>query len=168
MSTKIYTGIRFKTKSLVTLMEHLRKIREDSLKIARIHKGELELFIKMKGLEGKSKFEIYGCVYEELTKSFGIINFRFLFNIVVIPHKTGLYGIYFDSGNKEYFKLLKPYCTDFHYQNSSDKPERISDKSWERREKYWNDMLPDAGVPSENGLVFNFIKASDAYDIIIH
>lgn len=35
---------------------------------------------------------------------------------------------------------------DFHYQNSTDKPDEISEEEWENRRDVWNDMIDEKGV----------------------
>jgi hypothetical protein len=41
---------------------------------------------------------------------------------------------------------------DWHYQDSSDRPSHINAATWRLRRKQWEEALPGAGVPIDNGL----------------
>lgn len=43
--------------------------------------------------------------------------------------------------------------TDFHFQNSSDKPRNVTRKAWDERERIWNEMCDAAAVPHGVDLV---------------
>jgi hypothetical protein len=80
-------------------------------------------------------------------------------NCVIYAHKSGLY-IHFFLGYK--FRELKERLflnknlEDFHYQNSTDRPENISEKEWSDRESLWDEILGHE-APSDKGFLYNFM-----------
>lgn len=84
---------------------------------------------------------------------------------------------FFPSGNRLAFVI---YCEheflrkllvnaldakDWHYQNSTDRPDGISWREWRTRQNFWDKALPGAGVPSENGFSFTFLGYDIPYDL---
>lgn len=67
-------------------------------------------------------------------------------SIAVYPHKGQYYIRTFCDGasitgmSLDFVKGL-PGLVDFHYQNSADKPEEISNKEWKHRETVWNEIV---------------------------
>ena len=51
---------------------------------------------------------------------------------------------------------------DYEYWNNTDKPDEISNREWNQREKDWDKALPGLGVPAQFGIVVNnFIYPED-------
>lgn len=56
----------------------------------------------------------------------------------------------------KYKKFRKKYkITEYHYQNSTDKPDDISNHAWQKREKDWDKVCPDA--PNDTGTVIDIL-----------
>ena len=63
-------------------------------------------------------------------------------SIVVIPHATGLYGI-FRCNNDEMLGYMKATLgfEDYGWWNNTDEPEGVTEDEWEARGKIWNEIL---------------------------
>ena len=58
--------------------------------------------------------------------------------------------------DEKYEKFRNKYeITEYHYQNSTDKPDDISENAWKKREKDWNIACPNA--PNDTGTVINIL-----------
>lgn len=55
-----------------------------------------------------------------------------------------------------------PQVKDYHYQNQTDRPKKISQKDWNKREKDWEKVLLNQtpAVPSQNSFSFTFTDDS--------
>jgi hypothetical protein len=50
----------------------------------------------------------------------------------------------------------KGVLTDYHYQNSTDRPDGVSNKEWREREKVWDEIFKNHGKPSQAGFSIDF------------
>lgn len=55
---------------------------------------------------------------------------------------------------------------EYAYWNNTDKPDAISKEEWDLRRKDWDEALPCAGIPKNNGIVLHLVDAVS--DIIEH
>lgn len=55
--------------------------------------------------------------------------------------------------------------SDYHYQNSSDRPKGVKAKEWETRKRVV-DILSEQGPPSKNGLSYEFLNEEEALEIL--
>lgn len=63
----------------------------------------------------------------------------------------------------QYTKLfLEEGFADYHYQNSTDKPDKVSAREWGQRKKNW-DKLVDSRTPAENGFSVTLVKQPSSY-----
>jgi hypothetical protein len=90
---------------------------------------------------------------------------NFLLQMVIYYHSHSFYVQFFGI---EDFQLCRNYIrgqidagelTDYHYQNSTDKPDSITDFDWNQREEVWDAILGDSGTPSVAGWSFDFWNA---------
>lgn len=144
MSTKIYNGVKFKSKDWKEVMEQLLSIKKkaEEISLESISNEYIAYFIIANKITDKDQYYIFG----EIEKSLVFpdkYNFRipFNFSICLYPTKEGdIYGAYFDT-LKGHYELIEPFLEDFHYQNNTDKPEDISDEEWEFRMNKWNELV---------------------------
>lgn len=70
------------------------------------------------------------------------------------------FGVDFNRTTLKKDRRLK----DFHYQNQTDQPERISDAEWKERERIWDSIFKEERhTPAQAGLVFPIFEESQAF-----
>ena len=145
MSTKLYNGIRFKSRNMGDILQQLISIRKDAVKIANelLTIEEIKSFIILNNLIGADCHKIYKALVTDLNSDCRtLLSINFNFTISLIPEKNGyVYGYYFADHQKEYFEMIEPFVEDYHYQNQCDKPDNISNREWNNRRKKWNKLL---------------------------
>lgn len=73
-------------------------------------------------------------------------------NILFIPYRSHLYGIlYCDQEKWKSLWLSLPFISDFHFQNQTDPPEKVSDRDWKERSRVWNSIFNSCSVPAYLG-----------------
>jgi hypothetical protein len=158
MSTKIYNGIKFNSKNFKEILDQIVSIKPKAIDIAveKLRKS-LPNFIKYNNLIDKDEYEISIVLTDSLsTSSDKCFIPRVSFTIFFYPTKEGdVYGYFFDSNVSEYSKLLDPFCTDFHYQNQSDKPDDISEEEWDFRSDKWDELVD-----------YNFRDSGFMYEVV--
>ncbi len=172
MSTKLYNGIKFKSNNMREVLDQLMSIkkRANDIAIDLLDDRSLALFIDTNNLLDKDKWETTREVIDALDSSnHNRWKFkpRLHFSVVVYPTKEGdIYGYYFDSDKKEFCDLLKPFYTDFHYQNQTDPPTDVSEEEWKFRELKWDELLPGDKF-SDSGLQYDIVTGEtlDIWDL---
>jgi hypothetical protein len=165
MSTKIYNGIKFKSKDYYQLLQELLEVKNKSKEVSKnlISDRDLLYFISGNKLEDKDSFFIaqeFLDAADSNNKSKWTFSPNIHFSVVVYPTPEGdIYGYYFDSNKKEYNELLKPLYTDFHYQNQSDPPTNLSEEEWDFRREKW-DQLVDYKF-KDTGFTYEFVAGGD-------
>lgn len=87
----------------------------------------------------------------------------FEFNMVIMPHSTGVYGnIYTEQHAWRDLWLSKDFVEDFSYWSSSDCPDEISEKEWSHRSAVWNEILNSAILSAPSMAGFNADCTHDA------
>jgi hypothetical protein len=92
----------------------------------------------------------------------------FTFNVCLIPwgqHTLGLYYVENDIGYRQ--SLIDVGFQDYHYQNSTDKPNDVTDSEWRQRELAWESVLPGWTRPIERGLSYSVVDWDD-YQSAVH
>lgn len=88
-------------------------------------------------------------------------------NMVVIPINDKTLCMPYASNNTLYELLIKrPEITEYAYWNNVDQPDNISEEEWEQRKTDWDEALPGAGIPKNNGMVLHLVDAVS--DVIEH
>jgi len=176
MSTKVYNGIKFKSKDYNEVLKQLKSLREPAKEIAinDLKNSQIRVFIGMKDLIDNDPYEVLKNMEISSNKNFrDHEDISINFHIVVYPHPNGnIYGYFFDD-IREYTKLLMvdEICEDYHYQNQSDMsnydwnidwkdiPKEKQDeleKDWEEREQIWDDLM-GSGSFTENGFLYEIV-----------
>lgn len=79
----------------------------------------------------------------------------FSFEIAILPLKRyKILGIYYCE-NKTLVEawMDQNFISEYHCQNSTDRPKDLSAKEWNKRNRDWDSVLTGAGVPAQNGFV---------------
>lgn len=180
MSTKIYNGIRFKSKSIHEVTQQLIGIREAAIKLGNERLNDrLPLAIALALHENKGKelhadryrserslflFTLEMEIQRGMEKSLRrIADPSFLFSVMLFPHPDGtLYGYYLDDNVPGYRDLLydNDIAEEYHYQNQSDEPEDISEEDWDKRREVWDEILGWDSL-NDRGWEFCIVKPRD-------
>lgn len=167
MSTKLYGGIKFKTKNIFELYEQFMEIKPKAVQIGLkilSNVEDLKYFIILNKLQKADKYDIVRQLNVSLNKQWRTIDDNnVLFSVMIFPYKNELYGYRFDDDVQEYQELLTDIADDFHYQNQCDRPKHITEEEWDEREKIWNDILEYDSF-SQRGFKFEFVSAIDLMD----
>lgn len=182
MSTKLYTGIKFKSNKLSTVIRQLNSLKEEAKKNVNdtFRKGSKSLnfvhliFLYEKALEEGMKplkknpgvFDMWDFerkLHNELRKPYN--DFSVEFGVTIFERKNKLYGVYYDQTHENYQMLFdRDIAVDYHYQNQVDKPDDVSNRDWYFRETVWEDIFEDISccwVPSEAGAVYKIVDVDD-------
>lgn len=167
MSTKIYQAFKFKgtQKELIPFLVKVRKeVKEDLLKVYLGTNLVCNYFV-----EKKEQTYLFA---EFLIKQ--IRNNEWNFNIdssvCVFIHNDNIYLQFFLPGDYGRYSQAcvdmldrwSDVLEDFHYQNSTDQPEEITEEEWENRREVWDEILEIDGRPGKSGLVWTILDEHDA------
>lgn len=93
MSTKLYNGIRFKSRNMGDILQQLISIRKDAVKIANelLTIEEIKSFIILNNLIGADCHKIYKALVTDLNSDCRtLLSINFNFTISLIPEKKWL------------------------------------------------------------------------------
>lgn len=94
--------------------------------------------------------------------------YDFNFEVTVFPLTTKkALGMYF-CDRREFTALIKsqPWFIDYHYQNSTDRPDEISAKEWRKRSADWDRTLGSMGIPAQCGFTLDLGVPYLPYEIV--
>jgi hypothetical protein len=146
MSTKIWGGVKFDIDSfdINEIYRVINNCRSVTKKYFR------DLLDRCKTPD-KTHIEVYNVIKE---------NFDVSISLFWDDVTSTWYGIV-HCDPFELVDLLKqvPELVDFHYQNSTDRPDEISEKEWSHRREVWDRVLlsSKSSIPSEVGLIANLM-----------
>ncbi len=175
MSTKIYNGyysnlsleellIEFKKFSEVVKKEcqtvYLKSLIKDTIEhFDRLNqKGEPVIF---KDLLIKKHEECQKKIssLKDFERAWGLVEMDLLTNCAVFPMEDKTLILWYCE-IREITKLWNdlPFIHDYYYQNSTDRPDNISEAGWNKRIEDWNIALGGDGwgKPIDNGYIFTF------------
>ena len=125
--------------------------------------------LSLKQKEKKSCFQL---AYMTISSRYAQIKERgerdpfvdFDFAVAVYPIKNKILARYFTEQRVfEDLWFSQKFVKDYHYQNQTDRPENISEKKWDQREKDWDIALEEQcykNIPSTGSFLFDFITAN--------
>jgi len=188
MSTKVYNGIKFKSKDFNIVLKQLKSLMEPAKKIAveKLKESQIRVFIGMKDLIDVDPYEVIKKMEYSAGKSMrDHEDISVNFHVSIFPHPNGnIYG-YFFNDVREYKNLLMvdEICEDYHYQNNTDMsnydwnidwddiPKEKQDeleKDWEEREQIW-EYLMGSGTFRENGFMYSIVDGiSDMWEFRLY
>lgn len=132
------------------------------------HKSSLEeLENKYDGkYRDKPIYELSYCDIDYILQTYIRSGYNELLNfqasIVVYTHKENIYVQFF--GVRGVKKYINKKFSDFHYQNQTDRDEKISDEEWKNREKVWDYIFKVTDKPSMSGLAFPLFELENCWD----
>lgn len=83
---------------------------------------------------------------------------------VVFFHRKAIYVKFFGIPNNMLPDNDRRF-SDFHYQNSTDRPSGITAKEWAARSRAWDAMTRHGPSFGENGLLFDFVPPGFCYEV---
>lgn len=173
MSTKIYNG----AISNLSIEKLLAKLKDEIPNVKNILKEEYNKKLAEEATEQFDESEEDGI---DLIKKIGEINSKnqseieeakndnelhgndYNYNVIVFPYRKKSLILYYTDCNFFTKHLLNlPYIKDYHYQDSTDRPDKISKEDWEARILAWDTVLGGDGwgKPIENGYAFTLCKS---------
>lgn len=174
MSTKIYNGIKFKSRNLTEILSQLQTIRNILLNICGseeyVPQENLIEFINYKKLisniddnESKLMFGIHRKIQDAIILNDEDVRWLIPFNVTVfvIPFEDGNFygGLFCDNNIARYY--FNDYIEDFHYQDQTDKPDDISDEDWEKRRIIWDKIFESFWTFHESGFKYEVLNGND-------
>jgi Leucine-rich repeat (LRR) protein len=120
-------------------------------------------------LERKKDFSFFDFSYNSIASRYAQIKetekrdtlVDFDFAVAVYPIRDKILARYFTEQNIfEKLWLSQDFVKDYHYQNQTDQPEKISEEDWDTRAKDWDIALEDQCykyLPSTGSFLFEFI-----------
>ncbi|MGF6281954.1 hypothetical protein ABH908_000013 [Pseudomonas frederiksbergensis] len=90
------------------------------------------------------------------------VDWDFTLSVCLIPWGDDLLALHYLENNPGFLEVLKGIgFEDFHYQNSTNRPDSISEQDWEERSATWARAL-DKDVPASVGLTYEIVRWDDA------
>jgi len=159
MSTKIYDAFVYKgnienlMKWLFQKKEQYKELKKEE--IARLFRGQ-------KKIQKENYFMIAELIEKSVKKQINAVT-NYQAQAVIYFYKKKIYIKFFSVPSKLLPKDKK--FIDFHYQNSTDKPDNISNKEWAYRERTWDKILKHNTTFGEDGLTFEFTPPYFGFEI---
>ena len=90
-------------------------------------------------------------------------NYDFRCSLHIYPLGKKLLVLYVGRDNLQCFVSQQPYLLDYHYQNQTDKPEKISDEEWETRKQDWEEAIGPDYIVNNHGFSVNLSNYANIY-----
>ena len=178
MSTKIYNGFKLKTNDMEEIHAFMSDMRQRCVpmvkeKMAHYFMQSVVHSIDFDSIHpSKVKFSPYQRAFDTFEKEQRkvVVNnvkdptVDFSFSVCLFPHKGTFYGIYYTL-QEDFVDMLisSDLFESYAYQNSTDKPDNVSDEEWAEREVVWGDIFDKQPIPSLNGFVYEIVL-NETYD----
>lgn len=157
MSIKIFNAFEY-TGTPDSLIKYFRNLKEEYIKQVCVKFCPLFVDTTL------DRFKIMDMIELAIKKQVRAVNPTA--SACVYFHRKKIYVIFFgleDYGANFIPDNVKGFV-DMHYQNCTDKPDRIPMKEWRRRKRIWDKILGH-GLMSEGGLSYNFADSMASWDI---
>lgn len=169
MSTKIYNGYRIATTSMLELRDKLKeelrpkieKVKERLVIKEVAAKYHYTLDRRRLGLEegetdpSKAMTEVIWSFEEEVREAVkspyrSHLDFKCAVGIIPVTTKLTLAMSFF--GREDYRKTWErmPWVSDYHYQDQTDRPDKISARAWRQRRDDWEKAIGPSYRPSDH------------------
>ena len=102
--------------------------------------------------------DMYRYIITSNENDFRYFNQRFKSTIQVFTVARKIIFMYFGGVDYQKYIINQPQVEDYHYQNQTDKPDDISDDSWERRALNWDSAIGPDYIPINHGFTVQFIN----------
>ena len=165
MSTKIYSGFRFKTNDIFEIQKYIMEFREEVK--AHDFKTLCKEIARLATItiDNHSLGVIWGThrpyrqaidVLEEIRKEDEISA-----DIVIFPFENSIYGMSFGKRDHNRMWSEKPFVEEFAYWNNTDPLEGVSEEDWKERGRIWDEILVNF-TPAESGFT---AQCSETYPL---
>jgi len=167
MSTKIYNAYKF-NGSIEDLMVFLWDLKKKYWEnVEYVFKGSMVwdyYFVNMDRLKAIDEFE------KGMRKGTRFNYYDPSASVVVYFYKKHIYvqffGVFEDLYKLDESKILDHRFKDYHYQNSTEGPDDVSQRSWNTRKRTWDEIMSHGGSFRENGLTFDVFCENDAFSFV--
>jgi len=177
MSTKIYNGLILKNATLEDAVTKLKAIKRASVKSAQdairrfcVKKiaNNLDLAANVLPISGAPVLATAESLQQSLSsgmiavlcEGYRSVDWDYSFSISLIPYRGDVLALYYIENDAGYTEVLSQIgFEDFSYQNSTDKPDHISDEEWNSRANVWEEAL--VGTPAECGVSYEVVSWHD-------
>lgn len=176
MSTRLYNGQIIRNCTLETMLTRLKTIRSKCVELAQssianelAKKRTFWFDMDTNYLPfPRQKFEPPFWRLMELLKAEETkvatgtrSGWDFTFTICLIPKGKNLLALHYLENDPGYLNALKEIgFEDYHFQNSTDKPDAISEQEWANRSQDWDEALGNA-PPADSGFTFDLVRWDD-------
>ena len=167
MSTKIYNGIRFRSRNLREVLSQLQSRRDGIVERMNnnLTKHDIHFFMNMSERTSNIKWMD---VWLELTKTLEKHNRpiwipSFVVTLVIIPIKedNDILGVVYADGREDIIRdEFKDIFEDFGYWDNSDPDEDVAEELWEERKRKWESLNLYKPM-NELGFVYELVKPGD-------
>lgn len=167
MSTKIYNGIRFRSRNLREVLSQLQSRRDGIVERMNnnLTKHDIHFFMNMSERTSNIKWMD---IWLELTKTLEKHNRpiwipSFVVTLVIIPIKEDhdILGVVYADGREDIIRdEFKDILEDFGYWDNSDPDEDVAEELWEERERKWESLNLYKPM-NELGFVYELVKPGD-------
>lgn len=76
----------------------------------------------------------------------------------IVPLKDKILAMFFGNNKMEHFVSDHSAYFDYHYQNQTDKPNKISDAEWEQRRTDWEAAIGPDYIPCNHGFTVELVN----------
>jgi hypothetical protein len=163
MSTKIYNAYKVHGMTMEQLFKYLVRLRK------RYHKDCVKVvqhtFKPTDPAKSVLFYEVQQAL-ETIMKTGANVVGNFQASAMVFLLDGNIYVKFFGIHDVDKY-LNKKYFEDFHYQNSTDKPDHISDKEWRHRCRTWDKIfsVDRFSVFSNCGFVFPIFEERHCFEV---
>lgn len=105
-------------------------------------------------------------VKENKTNSYGDSDFNFKCMFQIFQIRGKLLAMYFGRNDFLNIILNHNFLSDYHYQNSSDRPSKITEKEWKQRYRDWDKAIGPDYIPINHGVSINLFNEEFGFGII--
>jgi hypothetical protein len=184
MSTKIYNGLILRNSTLEQALSKLIAMRPACVEAAKTYAARMVA----KKMVFAEDFALNLCSIREAAESpfwrvfnafseakvdvlgKGVRNTAWdsSFEVCLIPAGADLLALYYIENDHGYTEALRAAgFEDYHYQNSTDRPDSVSEEEWRAREEAWSRALPRRVAPGQAGLAYTVVSWDDFGDALL-
>jgi len=174
LSTKIYNGLILRNASLEESLARPKGIRSQCVSIGQsfvarevarritLEKDLAENYCRIE--KGQSAFwdiheELLKAEVDVMGRGVRSVDWDATLSVCLIPSQGNVLALFYCEGGLDYPVQLKAAgFEDYHYQDSTDRPDDVSAEVWLERQEAWNQALPSRSRPLEVGLEYQIVS----------
>ena len=167
MSTKIYNGIRFRSRNLREVLSQLQSRRDRIVERMNynLSKHDIHFFMNMHELTQESKWmDLRLQLTKALEKRYRPIwTPNFIVTLVIIPIKedNDILGVIYADGREDIIRAeFNDILEDFGYWDNSDPDDDVTKEIWNERRRKWESLNLYKPM-NELGFIYELVKPGD-------